>query len=222
MPFEISDFSISTLQDNKYVKPVQLCYIQNGRTRVWEAVKCHDGVSVLLYHTDRKAFLLVKQFRAPVHMNHPQYTYTHELCAGIVDKSVSLGQIAREEVLEECGFNLPPDRPCKISSFFTNVGISGNQQHLFYASIDDSMKVNEGGGIHNEQILLTYVPLAEAKQFLFDESLAKTPSLMFAFYWFFKEFGENAERLPANQKSCPPGTKDPVSNNENESSARLK
>ncbi len=203
MPFEISEFSISTLQDNKYVKPVQLCYVQNGQTRVWEAVQCHDGVSALLYHTDKKAFLLVKQFRAPVHMNHPQYTYTHELCAGIVDKNVSLEQVIKEEIYEECGFDVPLDHICKVSSFFTNVGISGNQQHLFYVTIDDSMKVNEGGGIHSEQIILTYVPLAEAKQFVFNEALAKTPSLMFSFYWFFAKFGEKAENAPATDEPCP-------------------
>lgn len=32
---------------------------------------------------------------------------TSELCAGIVDKSKPLVEIAREEVLEECGYNVP-------------------------------------------------------------------------------------------------------------------
>ena len=32
---------------------------------------------------------------------------TLELCAGIVDKSLSLVEIAKQEVLEECGFDVP-------------------------------------------------------------------------------------------------------------------
>lgn len=35
---------------------------------------------------------------------------TSELCAGIVDKSKPLVEIAREEVLEECGYNVPVER----------------------------------------------------------------------------------------------------------------
>lgn len=35
---------------------------------------------------------------------------TDELCAGIVDKSKSLIEIAREEILEECGYDVPVER----------------------------------------------------------------------------------------------------------------
>ena len=195
MPFKITEFSISTLQDNKYVKPVQICYIQDGSSRIWEAVQCHDSVSVLLYHTEKQAFLLVKQFRPPVHMNHPQHKFTYELCAGIIDKNIPLEQIAREEINEECGFDVPLNKIRKISSFFTNVGVTGNQQHLYYALIDESLRVHDGGGVHNEQILLEYIPITEAKTFLYNEDLAKTPGLMFSFYWFFENFGSAGEKL---------------------------
>ena len=198
--FQISDFAITAADSNKFVQPVKLSYSQNGRTRSWEAVRCHDGVSVLLYHTRQKAFLLVKQFRAPVHMHHPVHTFTYELCAGIVDKQSSLEQIVREEIFEECGYEVPLENIRRISSFFTNVGITGNRQHLFFATIDDSMQKHAGGGIHEEQIMLTYLPLDEAKTFLFDESLAKTPSLMFSFYWFFEQYGELGQRFPLGDR----------------------
>ena len=69
MPFEITNFSIVPQQKNKFVQPVQLHFLQDGHVRTWEAVKSHDSVSILLYHVDRQAFLLVKQFRPPVYMN---------------------------------------------------------------------------------------------------------------------------------------------------------
>lgn len=184
MAFEINDFHITSLDTGHFVKPVRLNYRQNGTVRTWEVVQCHDSVAILLYHCDKDAFLLVKQFRPAVYMNHPDHVCTYELCAGLVDKDVSLEQIAREEIDEECGFDVPVEKIRKINSFFTNVGVSGNKQHLFYAEIDDSMKIHNGGGVHTEDIILEYVPCKDAKTFVYDESKAKTPGLMFAFYWF--------------------------------------
>jgi UDP-sugar diphosphatase len=184
---EISNFEITPLQNTQYVKPVTLTYTQNNIDKSWEAVKSHDSVAILLYHTQRDSFILVKQFRAPVYMHHKEYPYTYELCAGIIDKDLSLEQIAQEEIQEECGYCVDPLKIEKITSFFTNVGISGAKQHLYFCSVDDTQKVSEGGGIHDEQIELVEVPLEEIKEFIFDESKAKTPGLMFAFYWFLEK-----------------------------------
>ena len=48
------------------------------------------------------------------------------------------------------------------------------------------MKIHSGGGINDEQIELMYLPIENSDEFIFDESKAKTPGLMFSFYWFFK------------------------------------
>lgn len=189
MPFKITRFDTVPLESPRFVRPVRILYTQNGRALTWEAVKSHDSVAVLLYHTRKEAFLLVKQFRPPVFMNHSEHLFTYELCAGIVDKEVPLIQIAKEEIDEECGYDVPLEKIEKITSFFTNVGISGGKQHLFFAEIDESMRSHDGGGIHTEEIILEWVPLVEANDFVFDESKAKTPGLMFAFYWFMKRQG---------------------------------
>jgi len=189
MPFEITNFSVSPLHKGQFVQPVQLHYSQDGQERCWDAVKSHDSVSVLLYHSEKKAFLLVKQFRPPVYMTHKR-SCTYELCAGIIDKQVSLEQIIREEIDEECGYAVPVSTLERVSSFFTNVGITGSQQHLFFTTIDESMKIHDGGGIRDEKIILEFIPLAEARTFLFDENIAKTPGLMFSFYWFFEHYPE--------------------------------
>jgi len=190
MPFKISDFHTSPLTKGHFVKPVRLHYHQNGAARTWEAVKCHDSVAVLLYHREKDAFLLVKQFRPAVYMNHSEHLCTYELCAGLVDKQATLEQITREEIDEECGFDVPAEKIIKINSFFTNVGVSGNKQHLFYAEIDKSMQRHDGGGIHTEEILLEYIPCREARAFIYDESKAKTPGLIFAFHWFWEQQAE--------------------------------
>ena len=182
----IKNLEISELSDTKFIHPVKVTFNQNGKDKTWEAVKSHDSVAVLLYHEEKKAFLLVKQFRAPVYLNDKTKTYTYELCAGLVDKDVSLVQIAKEEIDEECGYEVKIEDIQKVTSFFTNVGISGGCQHLFFAKINESMKIHQGGGINDEQIELHFLPLEQCDELIFDESKAKTPGLMFSFYWFLK------------------------------------
>lgn len=187
MPFAITAFKTVPLEEPQFVRPVRILYTQNGRSLSWEAVQSHDSVAILLYHRSKEAFLLVKQFRPPVYMNDPSFRFTYELCAGIVDKAVPLVQIAKEEIDEECGYDVPLEKVEKVTSFFTNVGISGGRQHLYFAEIDETMRSHRGGGIHDEEILLEWVPLTEADAFIFDENKAKTPGLMFAFYWFMAQ-----------------------------------
>jgi len=186
--FDISNIETTHLDQPKFVQPLRINYTQNNINKTWEAVKSHDSVSVLLYHTTKNAFLLVKQFRPPVYLNHNEHTFTYELCAGIIDKDISLSQIVQEEIDEECGYEVKLNNISKITSFFTNVGVSGAKQHLYFANVNEDIKIHEGGGIHSEQIELEFISLEKAKEFIFDESKAKTPGLMFAFYWFFENY----------------------------------
>lgn len=182
----IKNFKTHELVDTKFVHPLKLTYNLNGKEKSWEAVKSFDSVSVLLYHEEKRAFLLVKQFRASVYFNDNLKTHTYELCAGIIDKNISLTNIVKEEIDEECGYHVNEANIIKVTSFFTNVGVSGSKQHLFFAKINDSMKIHSGGGINDEEIEVFFLSLDEVDEFLFDESKAKTPGLMFAFYWFEK------------------------------------
>ncbi len=184
MKSEISNFKTQTLEDTKFVYPVKITYTQDGIEKSWEAVKSFDSVSVLLYHEKKDSFLLVKQFRPPVYLNDKSKAFTYELCAGIVDKNLKLEEIVKEEIDEECGYNVPLENIEKVTSFYTNVGVSGGCQTLYFALIDDSMKIHGGGGIDDEQIETIFIHFNEFKKFIYDETKAKTPGLMFSFYWF--------------------------------------
>jgi len=182
----IKDFKTSPLVDTKFVHPVKITYNQNGTDKTWEAVKSFDSVAVLIYHEDENSFLLVKQFRPPVYLNDKNRLCTYELCAGLVDKNKDLNVIAQEEIDEECGYKVPLENIEKITSYFTNVGVSGGQQSFYFATVNESMKAHAGGGIHDEEIETFLLPIDEVDEFIFDESKAKTPGLMFSFYWFLK------------------------------------
>ncbi len=177
--------SVSPLESAKFIKPIRINYTQNNTKKTWEAVLSHNSVSTLIYHTQKQAFILVKQLRITVLNANKTEGYTYELCAGIIDKKISDLQIAKEEILEECGYDIPLQNIQKITSYYTSVGISGAKQTLYFAQCDESMRVNDGGGLEDEEIEVIYIPLQEAKSFMFDESYQKTPGLIMAFYWFF-------------------------------------
>jgi len=183
---KIKEFKTSELKDTKFVHPVKITYNQNGKNKAWEAVKSFDSVAVLLFHEEKNAFLLVKQFRPPVYLNDKTKLCTYELCAGIVDKNIPLNQIVKEEIDEECGYDVPLENIERITSFYTNVGVSGGCQSLYYAKINESMKAHRGGGIHDEEIETMFLPIEEYQDFIYDENKAKTPGLMFSFFWFME------------------------------------
>ena len=185
MEKKIKHFKLQPLVNAKFISTAFATYEQEGIQKSWEIVEAHDSVAILLYHKEKRSFVLVKQFRPAVYLNN-DHGMTIELCAGIVDKELSLAEIAKEEVEEECGYDIPLSNIQKITSFHTSVGFAGSKQTLYFAEVEESMKVSEGGGIDHEQIEVVYLPLDEAKKLLYDESIAKTPGLMFSFMWWFE------------------------------------
>ena len=182
----IENLQIEELKDTRYIKPIKAIFTQNGVRKSWEAVKSFDSVSILLFDKEKDSFLFVKQFRLPVYLNDSSIKFTYELCAGLVDKDKSIEDIVVEEVDEECGYKISKDDLIKITSFYTNVGVSGAKQHLYFATINDKQKFHKGGGIHDEEIELFFLPVREYEDFIFDESKAKTPGLMFSLLWFMQ------------------------------------
>jgi len=178
--------SIKELKNPAFVKPIEINYTLKDEKKTWEAVISYDSVSALLWHKDKDAFVLVKQLRPAVLHATKEDGYTYELCAGIIDKKASNVQIAKEEIFEECGYEVPVENLEKVATFYPSVGVTGAYQTLYYAEINTSMKVNEGGGLADENIEVIYLPTKEAKTFMFDETYKKTPGMMMAFYWFFE------------------------------------
>ncbi len=185
MANQIKNFKLQPLVNAKFISTSFATYEQNGIKKSWEIVEAHDSVAILIYHKEKKAFILVKQFRPAVYLNNDD-GMTIELCAGIIDKKLSLEEIAKEEIEEECGYAIPLQSLERITSFHTSVGFAGSKQMLYFVEVDESMKVSEGGGVDHEDIEVVYLPVKDAKALIYDESIAKTPGLMFAFMWWFE------------------------------------
>ncbi|MBE0498390.1 MAG: NUDIX domain-containing protein [Campylobacterales bacterium] len=179
----IGDIRFSECTDSQFVKTQRMHYREKGIEKSWDVVQVHDSVAVLIYHVDKNAFVLVKQFRPPVYLHNTQ-GFTYELCAGIVDKSLSLEQIAIEEIEEECGYRVAREKIERVTSFYTAVGFAGSKQTLYYCEVDEQMRVNAGGGVHGEEIELVFLEKEKAHTFILDESKSKTPGTMYALMWW--------------------------------------
>ncbi len=183
MENKIENFTLGPLRESKFISTALAAYEQNGIKKTWEIVQAHDSVAILIYHKENKSFILVKQFRPAVYLNNSD-GLTVELCAGIVDKEHSLIQIAKEEIEEECGYDVPIEKIEKITSFHTSVGFAGSKQILYYVEVDEGMKISEGGGVDGELIEVINLSIEDAEDMIYNETIAKTPGLMFAFMWW--------------------------------------
>lgn len=204
---DITDVHVEECEKSNFIKPVRIRYTQNGRCKVWDAMKVHDSVAILIYNSTRDVFVLVKQFRPAVYfcsaetvtdkdggkvIDHSKYPgslgVTYELCAGIVDKQKSVEEIALEEIEEECGYNVPPEALQRITGFRNGVGTSGAYQDMFYVAVTDEMKVSAGGGNTHEGELIDVVeiPVTEGRKFIMDETFNKPVGVMFAMLWFYQ------------------------------------
>lgn len=141
----IKDIEIKELGESKYIRPFSIHFVQDGIKRKWDCIKAHDSVSCLLYHTQRDAFLFVKQFRPSLWyyqkqngINSDELGISYEFCAGLCDKGLDEKRTMIEEIFEETGYATNDVR--YITSSFTGLGFSANRQSIFYALIDESMK----------------------------------------------------------------------------------
>lgn len=214
---DIHSFEVSQLTTSRYINPYRLQFRHNSQKRVWDGIISFPSVSCILYHTERESVVLVKQFRPVVYVNqllesqvssqndetkttnpinqidwskvHPNEAFTYELCAGICDKNISLEETVKEEILEECGFDVSVDNIHKIRSFRVGVGLIGCLHTIFYAEVNDSMKVGTGGGNQHEGEFIELYEIHKdlIREFLNDESKQKPPGLLYGLMWFIYE-----------------------------------
>jgi len=202
----ISDIRVSELAGtSQYVRPFSILFKQGSRERRWDMVKSLPSVSVLLYHTEKNAFLLVRQFR-PAALCSARFEaeaegrpdpgleagFTFEMCAGLKDKAgKTYSEVCSEEILEETGFKVAPEMLLPVSAFLAAVGTSGSSQRIYFAEVDDSMRAGAGGGLASdgEAIEVVALPVNRAADFVCDPEVPKSSGLMFAVQWFLRQRG---------------------------------
>lgn len=186
---------LKPLQESIYIKPFCIEFTEKGKRKAVSCIKQHDSVAIIIFNITRNVLVFVKQFRPPIYITdipkedrnnidvnkYPaEGGITIELCAGIVDKNLSLVDIAREEILEECGYNVPAS---KLEEILTYNG-GGFELTTYYCEVTDDMKECSGGGVDSEIIEVTEMTIDDLKKYLAQDRILSPPAFMFSMYWF--------------------------------------
>jgi len=172
----------------KFIKTELINYSKNNIKRSWERVIQHDSVHILVNNVETKEILLVKQVRIPVFLTDKENKgICYEICAGLIDKDIPINEIAKEEVLEELGYNFNTKKLSLIKKLKNNVGTSGNNIYLYYVEVNEIEKENEGGGLEDEDIEVVRLPYKKVEDFILNKNINTDSTTMFLLtYWLIK------------------------------------
>jgi len=102
----------------------------------------------LLNNKNTKTVILTRQFRLPPYVNGNETGMMIEACAGLLDKD-NAEECIRRETEEETGYKISAVK--KLFEVYMSPGSVTEIVHFFAAEYTKDMKVNEGGGVAEEQ-----------------------------------------------------------------------
>lgn len=120
-----------------------------------------NGATILLYNQEKKSVILTRQFRYPTYVNGNATGMLIEACAGLLDEEDPITCIKRETE-EETGFRI--NQVEKVFEVYMSPGSVTEKLFFFIASYEDTMQVNQGGGVREEEenIEVLELPFEEA------------------------------------------------------------
>ena len=149
---KIKILDTATLSNNWYIlKKITYQYLQKDgswQTQQREAYDRGNGAAILLYNKDSRNVILTRQFRLPTFLNGNKDGMLIEVCAGLLDKDNPEACI-RRETEEETGYKVKT--VTKVFEAYMSPGSVTEILYFFVAEYSHTMKVNEGGGVKEEQ-----------------------------------------------------------------------
>ncbi|SDF77797.1 GDP-mannose pyrophosphatase NudK [Epilithonimonas hungarica] len=140
------------LSDNWYtLNKVTFEYLKKNGTLETQSREAYDrgnGATILLYNKELKTVILTRQFRLPTYINGNKDGMMIEACAGLLDKDNPEDCIKRETE-EELGYEISDIK--KVFEVYMSPGSVTEILYFFIAEYSKSMKINDGGGLEEEQ-----------------------------------------------------------------------
>ena len=140
------------LSDNWYIlNKVTFDYQKKDNswiTQKREVYNRGNGAAILLYNSTKKKVILTRQFRLPTYLNENETGMMIEVCAGLLDEDDPEKCIIRETE-EETGYRI--SKVNKVMETYMSPGAVTEILYLFVGEYDESMKVNDGGGVAHEE-----------------------------------------------------------------------
>lgn len=140
------------LSDNWYILN-KVTYDYQNKNGDWEthsreAYDRGNGATILLYNKAQGTVILTRQFRLPSYINGNETGMLIEACAGLLD-SDNAEDCIRKETEEETGYRI--NNVKKIFESYMSPGSVTEIMYFFIAEYKAEMKVNDGGGLVEEQ-----------------------------------------------------------------------
>jgi len=180
---QIKDIEI--LSDHWYtLKKVTFDYQAPDGTQQTQSREVYDrgnAATILLYHKDKKTVILTRQFRMPSYLNGNETGMLIEACAGLLDQD-NPEDCIRRETEEETGYQISQVR--KIFEAYMSPGAATEMLYFFVAEYSQALKVNEGGGLEDEQenIEVLELPFTEALQMIKTGEIRDAKTIMLLQY----------------------------------------
>jgi len=168
---EIKVTETKLLSDNWYIlNKVTFDYQKKDgkvESHIREVYDRGNGAAILLYNSSKKTVILTRQFRLPTYLNGNKTGMMIEVCAGLLDQDNAEQAVIRETE-EETGYRL--NKVQKVIETYMSPGSVTEILYLFVGEYDETMKVNDGGGLDAEQENI------EVLEYTFDEAYAMIES----------------------------------------------
>jgi nudix-type nucleoside diphosphatase (YffH/AdpP family) len=164
---DIRDLQVETLSDAWYVlRRATFERRQPDGSWAQEAREAYDrgnGAAALLHDPDRDTVLLVRQYRAPVHLNDHPDGMLLEVPAGLIDDGEDAAEAMRRELREEVGHDV--DDLHAVYQLYMSPGSVTERLSLYLGTYGDRTRVGDGGGLadENEQIEVVELGLDDAR-----------------------------------------------------------
>lgn len=123
---------------------------EDGKESTYSRLKLNrpDAVAVMVYNSDLDTVVLVKQERYPIKEKVDSPIF--EIPAGKIDGDEEPKKTAIREIKEEIGYEIEDDNLVAVSRFFASPGYSSEMIYLFAASVVESQRTTDGGGVESE------------------------------------------------------------------------
>lgn len=155
-------------EPSKYrvLKRVQFTENISGHKRYWDYAQGHDSVFVIIFNKTQNKLVFVRQFRIVLLMKNLNEEFKHapkqiensehdrnlavtlEFCAGLIDKNLSIAEIAKAEVEEETGYHISVDDLTYVGTYKSLD--NGGHSHMYFCQVEDSQRKSSGGGVASE------------------------------------------------------------------------
>jgi len=150
-------------------------------TQSREAYDRGNGAAILLYNKANQTVILTRQFRMPTYLNGNESGMMIEVCAGLLDTE-NAEECIRRETGEETGYDIREVK--KVFEVYMSPGSVTEILHFFIGEYSKEMKVNDGGGLDEEQenIEVLEMSFGKAMQMITDGEIKDAKTIMLLQY----------------------------------------